>query len=312
MQITAQMVKELREKTGVGMMKCKEALKETDGDIQKAIDFLRKKGLASASKRSGRATSEGLVFPLTSKDRRIATIVEINCETDFVARNDDFTAFTKEIAQTIISNPAIKDVETLQSASINGKNIDEHRKEMIAKIGENITFGRIERFEIPQNSFGLFDTYIHGEGNIASLVHVSCDSKETETHAETLNFAHEVALQAAAMKPLFTTREEVPTETLTREKEVIEGQIKNDPKNSSKPAEIVNKIVEGRLAKYYKENCLVEQSYIKDDSKTIAKLAEEFSGKAQGKINVVTFRRWSTGESTEQQPAQENSSEASG
>ncbi|GAB4274798.1 MAG: translation elongation factor Ts [Candidatus Rifleibacteriota bacterium] len=312
MQITAQMVKDLREKTGAGMMKCKEALVECKGNFEEAVDFLRKKGLASADKRSGRATSQGLVLPLTTEDRRTAVILEINCETDFVARNDNFVAFADKVAKTALNNASIKTVEDLEKAAIDGQTGDELRKGMVANTGENITFGRIERFEIPAGNYGLFDTYVHGDGNIGVLVQLATENEAAAKNPDTIALAHEIALQAAAMKPLYTTPREVPTEHLAREKDIILGQIKNDPKNANKPEDIINKIVEGRLAKYYKEYCLVEQAYVKDDSKTIQDLCDELSKKLGAKISIVTFRRWALGEANAENTPAEKSAEAAG
>lgn len=311
MQITAKMVKDLRQKTGAGMMKCKEALKECEGDFEKAVDFLRKKGLASADKRSGRTTSQGLVIPITTPDRKTAAMVEVNCETDFVARNENFVNFAEKIANFVLNTPSVKNVKDLETTTIEGQTGEEFRKSMVANTGENMSYGRIERFEIPQN--GIFETYVHGEGNIGVLVQLSTDSEEAAKNPEVLELAHEIALQAAAMKPLYTTKEEVPTEALAREKDVILGQIKNDPKNANKPENIVNKIVEGRLGKYYKEYCLLEQAYVKEDSKSIGDLINEYGKKIGADIKLVTFRRWELGETNEQEnPSEEKSAQAAG
>lgn len=312
MQITAQLVKELRDKTGAGMMKCKEALAECKGNLEEAIDLLRKKGLASADKRSGRATSQGLIVPVFTEDRRKAAIIEVNCETDFVARNDDFVTFANKLAQTLLKTPGIKSAEEFEKANIDGQSVDEFRKNMIAKTGENISINRAEHFEFAAGNHGIFEGYVHGDGNIAVLVQVASESEAAAKNPEVLHFAHEAALQAAAMKPIYTYPKEVPTEILAREREVILGQIKNDPKNANKPEDIMNKIVEGRLGKYYQENCLNEQSYVKDDSKTIANLASELSTRIGSKISLVTFRRWATGEAPAETTPVENASEAAG
>lgn len=313
MEITAKMVKELREKTGAGMMKCKNALKETNGNFEEAIDYLRKKGLASADKRSGRPTSEGLVVPATSEDRRTAAILEINCESDFVARNDKFSDFSNKLIKLVLDTPSIKNVEDLKNATIDGKSVEEERKVAVATIGENISFGRLERFEFADGENGIFDTYIHDGGVIGVLVKISADSKEAANNAETLSYAHEVALQTAAMRPLYVNSEKVPSDIIAREKEVILGQIKNDPKNANKPPEIMEKIIQGRIAKYYKEFCLVEQAYVKDDSKTIKSLGEEISKKIGGTIKVTDFRRWALGESNQSSTAtEEKSAEVAG
>lgn len=313
MQITAQMVKDLRDKTGAGMMKCKEALQECGGNFEEAVDFLRKKGLASADKRSGRATSQGLVVPLTSEDRRTAVILEVNCETDFVARNDNFVAFADKLAKAVLTNPAIQSVADLEKATIEGQPGEEYRKTMVANTGENMSFGRVERFEIANGKFGLFDTYIHGDGNIGVLVQLETETAEAAANVEAINLAHEIALQAAAMKPLYTMPSEIPTEHLAREKDVIIGQIKNDPKNANKPEDIMNKIVEGRLEKYRKEYCLNEQTYVKDDSKSIKDLTAELSKKIGARVALVTFRRWALGEAgAEEATPEDKSAEAAG
>ncbi len=312
MQITAQMVKDLREKTGAGMMKCKEALQECNGNFEEAVDFLRKKGLASADKRSGRATSQGMVIPMTTTNRRTAVILEVNCETDFVAKNDNFKAFANKIAKAVLNNASIQTVADLEKASIEGQTADDLRKIMVSTTGENMGFGRVERFEIANGKFGIFDTYIHGDGNIGVLVQLSTENAAAAENPETITLAHEIALQAAAMKPLYAHTSEVPTEALAREKDVILGQIKNDPKNANKPEDILHKIVEGRLAKYYKEYCLNEQAYVKDDSKSINDLTVELSKKLGSKVALVTYRRWALGESSAGATPEEKSAEAAG
>jgi elongation factor Ts len=313
MQITAQMVKELREKTGAGMMKCKDALKDCNGNFEEAVDFLRKKGLASADKRSGRSTSEGLVVPLISDDRRTAVMFELNCETDFVARNEGFIEFANKLAKMVMDSNSINTVEELEAATLDGDTVEAARKIIIANMGENITIGRLEKLSIANGKFGCFDSYIHDGGRIGVLVKISAETDAAAKNEETINYAHEVALQAAAMKPLYTFNTEVPTETLAREKDVIRGQIKNDPKNSGKPEEIVIKIVEGRLNKYFKDICLMDQAYVKDDSKTIKSFGEDISKKVGAKIEVATFRRWGLGEAPEGEEAPaEASAEAAG
>lgn len=197
--ITAQMVKELREKTGAGMMKCKEALNECNGNLEEAIDFLRKKGLASADKRSGRATSQGLVVPLISENRRTAGIVEANCETDFVAKTDDFINFANKLAELVLNTPSVKSTSDLEKLSIDGQTIDDYRKSMIAKTGENITIGRAEHLEIPSGGNGFFDNYVHGNGAIGVIVEVKTADSAVATNTEVIQTVHNIALQAAAM-----------------------------------------------------------------------------------------------------------------
>ena len=306
MEISAKLVKDLREQTGAGMMKCKEALVECKGDFERAVDYLRKKGLASADKKSGRATSQGLIVTSVSQDGRTAVIAEVNCETDFVAKNETFVDFASLIAKSVMANKAISGAEALETAVLlNGVRADEERKSLIARIGENVTFGRVERHELAQGKSGRFDTYIHGEGNIGVLVKLSCSTADVAGKKEVKVLAHEVALQVAAMKPRHVDRTEVPQQIVEREKDVIIGQLQNDPKNANKPQDIINKIVEGRVDKYFKEFCLVEQLYIKDDTKTIKALAEQIGSTVGGTVTVELFRRWEIGEKTSEPKAED-------
>ncbi|HNW34820.1 MAG TPA: translation elongation factor Ts, partial [Candidatus Ozemobacteraceae bacterium] len=206
MEINAKMVSELREKTGAGMMKCKEALVQTKGDIEAAVDYLRKKGLASADGKSGRATSQGLVHPHLSADRRTAIMLEINCETDFVARNELFKDFIGQLAQHALNTPKIRTVTDLDASTHNGQKVEDTRKSLISKTGENITMGRLERVEVPTGKHGTFDTYVHGEGNIGVVVQLITSTPALAAHDEVKHLAHEIALQAAAMKPRYTDR----------------------------------------------------------------------------------------------------------
>lgn len=297
--ITAQLVKELRDKTGAGMMKCKEALKDCNGNIEEAIDYLRKKGLATADKRSGRATSQGLVIPLLSDDRTVAGMIEVNCETDFVAKTDDFINFANKLATFVFNNPTIKTIEDLEKMTIDGESIDDYRKNMIAKTGENITLSRAEHIAIPTGKNGILDTYVHGDGAIGVVVEFHAKEANKLNNEKAIEIIHNIALQAAAMKPSYTYTEDVPVEVLNRERDVILGQLKNDPKNADKPEEIVNKIVEGRLAKYCEENCLNNQSFFLDDNKKISDLVKEIAQITATEVTLVGFRRWARGEAAE-------------
>ncbi|MFZ2958704.1 MAG: translation elongation factor Ts [Candidatus Ozemobacteraceae bacterium] len=297
MTISAEMVRDLREKTGAGMMKCKEALTNCNGDLEKAIDFLRKKGLASAEGRSGRATSQGLVMAALAADYRSAAVLEVNCETDFVARNEQFRDFGQTLLNLALNSQAIRSVSDLEAVALpGGQKVEEARKALIAKFGENMNVGRVERLEIAAGHHGILDTYIHGDGSIGVVVQIECDNDKYAQAPELKSFAHEVALQVAAMKPRYVNRAAVPADVVVREKDVVLGQIKNDPKNASKPENVMQKIVEGRIDKFYKESCLSEQLYVKDDSKTILVLAEEVGKKIGTKVSVVAFRRWMLGE----------------
>lgn len=297
MEITAKLVKDLRDQTGAGMMKCKEALTECKGNFEEAVDYLRKKGLASADKKSGRATTQGLIIPMISADSKTGVMIELNCETDFVARNEVFKTFATEISTTVLKNPAIDNVEKLQSAKLsNGETAEDFRKAQIAKIGENIIFGRLERCEMPQDTHCVADSYIHGDGKIGVLVQLKVSASEMTSKQSIKDLAHDIALQIAAMRPRCIDRSGFTTADLDRERDVIMGQIKNDPKNSNKPPEILHKIVEGRLDKYFKEFCLLEQTFIKDDTKNIQKLIEETAASTGAKIEIHSYRRWEIGE----------------
>ncbi|RCK80438.1 MAG: Translation elongation factor Ts [Candidatus Ozemobacter sibiricus] len=294
MEITAKMVSELREKTGAGMMKCKEALIECKGNFEEAIDYLRKKGLASADNKAGRAASQGLIVAKTSPDRRTAVLLETNCETDFVARNAEFVSFTGKLADAVLATPTLGDLTALANHQLEGRTVDEIRKGLVAKIGENIQLGRVQRLTAPAT--GVFDTYIHGEGKLGVVIQLDCSKPDLANQPATIALAHEIALQVAAMNPFYPTRQQVPANVLAKEKEIILGQLQNDPKNAKKPQNILEKIVEGRLDKFYKERCLVEQVYVKDDTKTIQDLLTEYGKAHDATVTVTAFWRWAVGE----------------
>ncbi len=364
MQISAQMVKDLREKTGAGMMKCKEALAECNGNLEEAVDFLRKKGLASADKRSGRTTSQGQVIPLMTADKRTAAIVEVNCETDFVARNDDFSAFANKIAMLVLNNASVKTADDLNKLTIEGQPFEEFVKSMIARTGENISVSRAEHLAFAKDKHGIFDVYIHGEGSIGVLIQVNTENADAAKNAEVAHYAHEVALQAAAMNPMALSSDDIAQEVKTRElsiaidktkaeliaksvnkaleKEKInpahvdsEDHMKSNMEKGWITQEVVDKareiiktvsassaasqddkkihsIAEGRLNKYFKENCLLEQAYVKDDKKSITDLAHDVSKKIGAKIELVTFRRWARGGAVAVEAQHENSAVAAG
>jgi elongation factor Ts len=294
MEIKAGVVQKLREQTGAGMMKCKEALATCNGDFEQAVDYLRKKGLASAENKASRATSQGLVHAVVSADRQQAAIVEVNCETDFVARNDHYRGFVNGLADLVLNNKTVKTPADTASFQMGGQSLDEARKALIAKTGENVTISRCE--SIALQGHGVCDAYIHGEGTLAVVVVAECANENGAKHDDLKTFAHEVALQIAAMKPAFIVRTDVSQDVIDRERDVVLGQIKNDPKNANKPENIMVKIVDGRLDKYFKERCLMEQLFIRDDTKTILDLANELGKKLGGEVKVTSFRRWGVGE----------------
>lgn len=283
MAFTAQDVKELREITGCGMMDCKKALTETDGDKDKAVEFLREKGLATAAKKAGRVAAEGIVKAYV--DGNVGVLVEVNAETDFVAKNDEFQQFVSDVAKTIaVANPA--DVEALKAAEFEDTTIGELLTAKIAKIGENMNIRRFARIE----TTGAVVEYIHAGGKIGVLV--EADAENNDATKECLK---NVAMQVAALNPKYLSSADIPDDYKEHEKEILIAQLKNDPKNASKPDNIIEKMITGRLAKEFKEVCLLEQEYVKAENKeTVEKYV-----KSMGNITIKQFVRFETGEGLE-------------
>ena len=277
--ITAAQVKELREKTGAGMMDCKKVLTETDGDMEKAIELLRERGIAKAAKKSGRVAAEGLVECYISEDGKVGSIVEVNAETDFVAKNQEFKDFVMDVAKQIVEkNPAnIEDLLAQESIAEAGKTVQEVLTGKIATIGENMNIRRFERFE---TSTGLIEKYIHGEGKIAVLV---------ELTAGTTELAKDICMQIAAARPEFVKDSDVPEERVQKEMEILKVQAMNE----GKPEAIAEKMVQGRLRKFYEEICLVDQEFVKNPDKKIKDLLKE------NNAEVVRFARFEKGEGIE-------------
>ena len=281
---TAQTVKELREMTGCGMMDCKAVLVETDGDIEKAVELLREKGLAKAAKKAGRIATEGLVSAMVFGN--VGVVVEVNSETDFVAKNEDFQNFVVNVASHIAkNNPA--DVEALLAQKFDAdsaKTVDEALKEKIAVIGENMNIRRFERFE------GVCEAYIHGGGRIGVLVNfnVSCDGTSDAFRA----FAKDIAMQIAASIPQYVKREDVPMDVINKEKEILRAQALNE----GKPEAVVDKMVVGRVEKYYKEVCLIDQAFIKNPDISVAQYIKDTSAACGCDISVAKFARFEKGE----------------
>lgn len=285
--ISAKMVKELREKTGAGMMDCKKALTETNGDIEKAVEFLREKGLAAAAKKSGRIAAEGIVKTYVSEDKKIGAIIELNCETDFVAINEEFIGLADNIAK-LVAEKDLTTVEAVLAADLAGKTVQDTLTELIAKIGENMNLRRVERFS---TEAGLVQEYIHGAGRIGVMVELACD-KTSDKLAQT---AKDVAMQIAAANPLFLSQEQVDTKSLETEKEVYRAQALND----GKPEKIVEKMVEGRIKKYFKEVCLLDQQWVKNGDMTISQLLAETSKEIGAPVSIVRYARFERGEGIE-------------
>ena len=287
--VTVQAIKELMSITGVGMMDCKRALVAADGDQDKAIEALREKGLATQAKKSGRAAAEGVVATVVNNG--VGVMVEINTETDFAANTDDFKAFASSVANTIVEkNPA--DVDALKATTISGgdKTVDEVLTELAGmKIRENIVIRRFVRLE------GTVASYVHNGGSIGVLVKMDTDIKDDAV----LTVGKDVAMQSAALNPAYLKRDEVPAEVLDKEKEIMMAQMAEDPKMANKPEQVRAKIVEGKVGKYYKENCLVDQEFVKDNSKTVGAYTKE-TAKALGcKLEIAKFVRFEKGEGLE-------------
>ena len=285
MAFTAKDVAELRKQTGCGMMDCKKALVESDGDFEAAVKYLREKGMAATAKKADRIAAEGIVDVMTVGNT--TAIVEVNSETDFVAKNATFQEFVKEILKTIIANkPA--DVEALlASAYTQGGTVSEALAEQIYKIGEKLS---IRRFVIVE---GVVSTYIHGMGATGVVVNFETDVADKDGFAE---YAKNVALQTAAMPVLYLNKESVPASVLAEEKNILIKQMQEDPKMANKPQQVLEKIVEGKLGKYYETNCLLEQLYVKDDSMTVAKYTAQTAKELGGSIKVVGYVRFDKGE----------------
>ena len=293
MAITAAMVKELREMTGAGMMDCKKALTETDGDMEKAVDYLREKGLAGIEKKAGRIAAEGIVRTAVSADAKNAVVVEVNAETDFVAKNEKFQTYVQEVADQLL-NSDVKDVESFfeeKWALDPSMTVREKLASMISIIGENMNIRRFERLSVDN---GLIASYIHGGGKIGVLVKVESDVVN-DAIAE---MGKNVCMQAAALKPQFCTNKEVPADFIEKEKEILKAQIENDPKEAAKPDKVKDGMIQGRINKELKEICLLDQVYVKaeDGKQSVAQyIAQE--AKANGANAAVTaFIRFETGE----------------
>lgn len=276
--VTASLVKELREKTGAGMMDCKKVLTETDGDLEKAMELLRERGIAKAAKKSGRVAAEGLVEAYVSEDGKVGAVVEVNSETDFVAKNEEFKNFVMSVAKQVVEK-APKDVEELlaqESIEVAGKTVNEVLVEKIATIGENMNIRRFVRFE----SEGLVEKYIHGDGKIAVLVNMAKGNTEV---------AKDVCMQIAAARPEFLNEESVPAERVEKEKEILKAQTMNE----GKPEAIAEKIVQGRIGKFFSEICLVDQAFVKNPDMKVSQLLKEKDAE------IVAFARFEKGEGIE-------------
>ena len=289
MNFTAKDVAALREKTGCGMMDCKKALTESNGDMEQAINFLREKGLAASVKKAGRIAAEGVAYATVSECGKVAVVIEVNAETDFVAKNADFQSFVKSCADTIIyENPA--DVEALLACKAHGSEdtVDAQLKEKILTIGENIKIRRFDRFE------GAVTSYVHAGGRIGVIMKFDTSDEIAATDGFK-TYAHNIAMQVAALNPEYLDETSVPAERVAQEKEILTQQIVDE----GKPANIAEKIVAGRLGKFFKEICLVDQAYVQDGSMSVAQYTDNVAKELGGDIKIVAYTRFEKGEGLE-------------
>lgn len=289
MAFTAQDVKELREKTGCGMMDCKNALAQADGNMEAAIDFLREKGLAAAAKKAGRIAAEGMVYANVANN--IGVVVEVNAETDFVAKNAEFGAFVTDIAEIIAKeNPA--DVDALLNCTKDGQTVADILRDKILTIGENIKIRRFQRYE------GDIVTYVHGGGRIGVMIKFETTNGIADKD-EFIIAGKDVAMQIAALNPAYFNEASVPAEVIEKEKEFMVAQMKEDPKMANKPDAVLEKIVSGKIGKYYKENCLMDQAFVKDGNVNVAQYLAGVAKDLGGDIKIVEYVRFEKGEGLE-------------
>jgi len=285
-QITPQMVKDLREKTGAGMGDCKTALVETDGNMNEAIEYLRKKGAAALAKRQDRSANEGLVIALTTADGKNAAIVEVNSETDFVAKNEGFEKFTKQVCETILANNP-KTIDDVMALSVGNDTVNGLYNELLAKFSEKIEIRRFARLI----SDGTLANYIHAGSKLAVLIDVSVQNPSEKSYS----LIRDIAMQIAAMNPLFVDRKDVPQSVIDKELEIYKEAAVVEGKNP----EIAGKIAMGKLNKFYQEQCLLEQQFVKDSSKFIKDVVKEISSDSGTEVKINSFVRYFLGETIE-------------
>jgi len=293
MAFTAKDVAALRERTGCGMMDCKKALTEAEGDMDKAIDLLREKGLAAVAKKAGRIAAEGTVYAIVDEDKNVGAVIEVNAETDFVAKNADFMAFVDTCAKTVIeSDPA--DVEALMEVNAVGTDmtVSALLQEKVLTIGENIKIRRFQRYE------GAVANYIHGGGKIGVLAKFAT-SADVAAKPEFKAFAKDVCMQIAAANPLYLNETLVPADVVEKEKAIYVEQLKNDPKMANKPEKVIENIVSGKIGKFFKEICLVDQVFVKDNNLTVTQYVNQTAKELGGDIAIESYVRFEKGEGLE-------------
>jgi elongation factor Ts len=292
MAVTAAQINELRKSTGAGMLDCKKALEETGGDFEKAVDFLRTKGLAAAAKKAGRAATEGMVAAFVSDDLKSGVLLEVNSETDFVAKNEKFQNFVASIGQHILATSPASVEAMLQQPFCcdSSKTVQTYLNESISVIGENIQIRRFTKLDVAGD--GCIGSYIHAGGKIGVLVQIASPAVTDANRGILQGFVKDVAMHSAAAAPAYVCREQVPTDVLDREKEVYRAKAKE----SGKPDAIIEKIIDGQINKYYADICLIEQAFVKDTDKTIQQVTKECGAAAGGTVTITTFERFVLGE----------------
>ena len=291
MAISAKDVMELRKQTDCGMMECKKALTEADGNFEKAIEILRERGLATAAKKAGRIAAEGMVYADYCPECKVGVVIEVNAETDFVAKNDKFVDFVKKATKVIMEqNPA--DVETLMNCKMGDETVDQALKELILVIKENIKVRRFTRYE------GVCSAYVHGGGTHGILVNFET-TNGIEAKDEFVAYGKDIAMQVAAANPSYVDEVSVPAEVVAKEKEIMLVQMSQDPKNANKPEAVKQKMIEGKIKKFFKENCLVDQEFVKDGDLTVAQYTAKVAKDLGGDIKIVKFARFQKGEGLE-------------
>ena len=291
MAITAKDVMELRKQTDCGMMECKKALTDAEGDFAKAVELLREKGLATASKKAGRVAAEGMVYATACSECKVGVALEVNAETDFVAKNDKFVDFVKKVADVIIKeNPA--DVEALMACKMGEGTVDDALKNLILVIKENIKVRRFTRYE------GVCSAYVHGGGTHGILVNFET-TNDIDAKDEFVVYGKDIAMQVAAANPGYVDEASVPAEVVAKEKEIMLAQMAQDPKTANKPEAVKEKMIEGKIKKFFKENCLVDQEFVKDGDLTVAQYTAKVAKDLGGDIKIVKFTRFQKGEGLE-------------
>ena len=291
MAISAKDVMELRKQTDCGMMECKKALTEADGNFEKAIEILRERGLATAAKKASRVAAEGMVYADYCPECKVGVVIEVNAETDFVAKNDKFVDFVKKATKVIMEqNPA--DVETLMNCKMGDETVDQALKELILVIKENIKVRRFTRYE------GVCSAYVHGGGTHGILVNFET-TNGIEAKDEFVAYGKDIAMQVAAANPSYVDEASVPAEVVAKEKEIMLAQMAGDPKNANKPDAVKQKMIEGKIKKFFKENCLVDQEFVKDGDMTVGQYTAKVAKDLGGEIKVIKFTHFVKGEGLE-------------